>query len=62
MRTFRLMPIDEWIKLIPSPLIGMIIIESSMNDDEFFMQKDIRWALRRFAESLIQRRRSKDSV
>jgi 3-methyladenine DNA glycosylase AlkD len=40
----------------------MNIIESSMDDDEFFMQKDIGWALRRFAEPVIQRRRIKDSV
>ena len=62
MRSFRLMPIDEWIKLIPSRLIGMNIIESGMDDDEFFMQKDIGWALRGFAEPLIQKRSIEDSV
>jgi hypothetical protein len=62
MRTFRLMPIDEWIKLIPSRLIGMNIIASGMDDDEFFMQKDIGWVLRGFAEPLIQKRSIEDSV
>jgi hypothetical protein len=62
MRSLRLMPIDEWIKLIPSRLIGMNIIESGMDDDEFFMQKDIGWTLREFAELLIQKRRIQDSV
>jgi hypothetical protein len=40
----------------------MNIIEFSMDDDEFFMQKDIGRAFCEFAEPLIQKRRIEDSV
>jgi 3-methyladenine DNA glycosylase AlkD len=39
----------------------MNIIESSVDDDEFFMQNDLGWALRGFAEPLIQKRSIEDS-
>ena len=51
MPSFSVMPIDEWIKLIPMSLIGLITVKSSMDDDEFLISKGIEWASRNYAKT-----------